>query len=163
MVLPDDWNNMDYSGWAETLGLKDKCQIDTSGNPSRFMQRMAVNEDTTLLLLACELGAYQDGYYAFTLDTKKQRLAPLVLLTPKERDSSWIFTKTNLIWGSVWIEENSAELEVTFLSAATGMCGHRSLYAIATITSNEPVTPLNAYADKDCYNGVRVEAWPQIK
>lgn len=163
LKLPGDWSSLDYASWINAAGLTGKCLIDTTGNPDRFTQKINVSKDTWLLLLACELGAYQDGYYIFTVDTAKNVFTPLELMTPKEKNSSWTFTETNLIWGSVWIKENSTALEVIFLSAATGMCGHRSVYPIAMLTNNQPVTPLSAYADTDCYNGIQVEAWPPIK
>ena len=163
LQLPATWTNMDYIGWVTLLGIKDKCQIVTEGNPSRFMQSIAISEDTVLLLLACELGAYQDGYYAYIIDTINKNITPLVLMLPKENGELWGFTETHLIWGSVWKEDNSDELEVTFLSAATGMCGHRSVYSVTNLIQTEPIVPIRAFADKDCYNGIQVEEWPKIK
>ena len=127
------------------------------------MQSIAISEDTALLLLACELGAYQDGYYAYIIDTINKNITPLVLMLPKENGELWGFTEAQLIWGSVWKEDKYDELEVTFLSADTGMCGHRSFYSIDDFTKSQPVEPIRIFADKDCYNGIQVEEWPKIK
>ncbi len=163
-ALPENWQSLNYNEWLSKLRLTETCDLTPEGYAARFLQTIALNVDITLLLVACELGAYQDAYFIYQINTSKNKMRKLLVETPKERDGKWSFEVSPLVWGRIWKADNTAgTLEITYLSSASGMCGHRSLYLIDAFVASGVAKPDRAFGDSNCENGVRVEQWPRIK
>jgi len=87
---------------------------------------------------------------------------PLTIGVPKF-DGVWKILPQKITWGAFNKVEGKEALEVLYLSAATGMCGHRSYYSVESLSSASAIEPVKIFADEDCYNGVTVESWAQVK
>lgn len=107
------------------------------------------------MVLTCHLGAYH-------VNTINKTIKPIILELPEYTDN-WLFHASGLIWGLIYLNKNTKQLEIIHLSAATGMCGYVAYYDIKNLQVENPLTLLRATGDSDCFNGVTVESWPIIK
>lgn len=163
-VLPKNWINFSSADWRDNLGLSSQCrnldQLDQE-DEQRLKNTIPINQDSFLLLLTCELGAYQDAQFVYLVNSKHQTLKELIFEIPEYTDT-WHFSSNKLVWGAVYKDPVSEVLEVINLSAATGMCGYVAYYKISDLLNSNPINLYKATGD-DCYIGVTVEYWPIIK
>lgn len=161
-VLPKNWINFSSADWRANLGLSFQCRNLDQENEQRLKNTIPISQDSFLLLLTCELGAYQDAQFVYLVNSKHQTLKELVFEIPEYTDT-WHFSSNKLVWGAVYKDPVSEVLEVINLSAATGICGYVAYYKISDLLNSNPINLYKATGDDDCYNGVTVEYWPLIK
>ena len=161
LPLPANWQKQSYNEWLKQLRVTE-CPAKYDGNEVRFKNLIKISASTKILLLTCDLGAYQDAYYIFKIDTSAKNITPLSFNTPSDKDVTRLKKKT-LIWGAIYPSDNGKELELLNLSAGTGMCGYLAHFPLNQLLSGTVITPSRIFADEDCYNGITVEQWPEIK
>ncbi|GAB2188890.1 hypothetical protein MAH1_04970 [Sessilibacter sp. MAH1] len=160
--LQKNWINFSSADWRGNLGLSSQCRNLDQEDEQRLKNTIPIDQDSFLLLLTCELGAYQDAQFVYLVNSDQQTVKELVFEVPEYTDE-WRFTPNKLVWGAVYKDPDGEVLEVINLSAATGMCGYVAYYKISDVLNSNPINLYKATGDDDCYNGVTVEYWPIIK
>lgn len=148
-----------FSFWDAKID-RSICTAEFDGSDERFVQILPLNDQFSLLQIACDLGAYQDSHLNYLINpqgniVREVTFAAPIAVTPEQMKPS-----PNL-WGSVSAVDEQV-LELVHLSAGTGACGFRALYQIDQVINQALVEPSTVYADSDCYNGVTVPHWPQV-
>ncbi len=160
--LPKNWKNYSSGDWRNELEIIDKCDDFNGVSEFRLKEEISINDNNSLLILVCNLGSYQDAHYVYLLNLEKNKLKNITFEVP-EFENEWNFSQKQLIWGSIYRENDSDRLEIINLSSATGLCGHIGYYQISDILHSNTVKLHQANGDYDCYNGVAVELWSIIK
>ncbi len=159
--LPKNWKQLSYQGWIKLLAITE-CPARYDGNEERFKSFVDLSENDSLLLITCDLGAYQDAYYIFKLDQLSQSITALSFNLPSDDDVLKLDVK-KLVWGAVYLSDSGGKLELLHLSSGSGMCGFLAYYSFADLQADEAINPEKIFGDEDCYNGISVEQWPEIK
>lgn len=148
-----------FSYW-ETKIDRENCSAEFDGSDERFVQILPLNDQFSLLQIACDLGAYQDSHLNYLINSQGAIVRDVTFAAPIAETPEQIKPSVNL-WGSVSTVDEQ-ELELVHLSAGTGACGFRALYQIDQVINQALVEPSTVYADSDCYNGITVPHWPQV-
>ncbi|MFT5084095.1 MAG: hypothetical protein ACI9Y1_002147 [Lentisphaeria bacterium] len=163
-ALPSEWKTLSHEQWRKVLGIE-KCDIDididTHEKESRYRYFVDLAPAFKALLIACDQGAYQDAYRIFIVNENKATVAPVSIKTPDSEQTNTLI-QPDLVWGNVFYETGSENIELTYLSAGSGACGYRALYPLDEFVNLSEPKPRSIFADTDCYNGVLVEQWPEI-
>ncbi|HEY7772559.1 MAG TPA: DUF1176 domain-containing protein [Marinagarivorans sp.] len=147
------------SFWQDKVDTQ-KCSSDFEAPDERLVHVLNLTDERKLLQIACEFGAYQDGYQSYVIDNTGEILKTVRFIVPSDENPTSLHTQ-DTVWGSLSLSGQS-ELELLHLSAGSGACGYRVTYTIDSILSGTEVTPKALYADSDCYNGKFVPEWPKI-
>ncbi len=158
--LPENWQQFSYQQWIQKLDISE-CSAKYDGHEERFRSIVNLSDKTILLLISCDLGAYQDAYYVYRLEQTSQRILQLSFNLPL--DDKFKLGVTKLIWGTIYLSDSGSSLELLHLSSASGMCGYRAIFSLPHLLSTEAINPSMIFADEDCYNGISVEQWPEIE
>lgn len=150
-------DDLSHREWLTLVGVTSRCSAKSESNGIRYVNRISLRDEGELIMLACELGAYQDSYLGFWLSDKGVKAVEF--LQPHFKDK-WQFVSKSLLLGNPQ-SDKPGSLMVTTLSSGSGYCGHQVKYDLSTISSGE-LTVLSAWGDEDCYNGIGVGDWPPI-
>lgn len=156
--LPDRWDSLSHNEWLDILSISN-CDADDQANESRRKNWIPLDDNTHLLLLTCELGAYQDAFHVYAVNTDLNTVDPVVLQSSQRAGET---KEGDLVRGTLYKGDQGDVVEFLHLSAATGACGWRALYPIEEVKLGGSVDPKAIFGDEDCYNGVTVDDWPAI-
>lgn len=157
--LPAKWEELTHNQWLDTLNIS-SCEAKDQGSESRRKNWIRLDDGTSLLLITCGLGAYQDAFHVYAVNTGVKTVKPVMLQAPQAEGES---ETGNVVRGSLYKSEQDETLELLHLSAATGACGWRALYPIEEVKRGGSVEPETLFGDEDCYNGVTVNDWPLVE
>jgi len=156
--LPDRWKSLSHNEWLEILSIS-SCDAEDQANESRRKNWIPLDDNTQLLLLTCELGAYQDAFHVYAVNTDLNTVDPVALQSSQRAGEA---KEGDLVRGTLYKGEQGDVLELLHLSAATGACGWRALYPVEEVKLGGSVDPKAIFGDEDCYNGVTVDDWSAI-
>lgn len=161
--LPTNYRNLSQSRLLQLLGNKERCVQDKEMWQERFVQVVDLGQNQSkLLLIACELGAYQDSRLAYLVGaTDTGVTASLLTWQIPIFEGKWLLKSSTRFVGSLEIDPQSRRLQSSRLYAAFGGCGYRVEYSIGSLPLR-PVAVAALWADNDCDNGVMLENWPRI-
>lgn len=148
-----------FSFWDAKID-RSICTAEFDGSDERFVQILPLNDQFSLLQIACDLGAYQDSHLNYLINPQGNIVRDVTFAAPIAETPEQIKPSPNL-WGSVSAADEQ-ELELVHLSAGTGACGFRALYQIDQVLKQPLIEPSEVYGDTDCYNGITVPHWPQV-
>lgn len=158
--LPKNWKQLSYQNWIKQLAIIE-CPARYDGDEERFKSFVDLSDNDSLLLITCDLGAYQDAYYIFKLDQLSQSITAFLFNLPSDNDVFKLEVK-KLVWGTIYQSDSGKGLEILHLSSGSGMCGYRAYFPLEDLMVGEAINPSKVFADEDCYNGISVEQWPEV-
>lgn len=118
-----------------------------------------MDDNIQLLLLTCELGAYQDAFHVYAVNTDLNTIDPVILQSSQRAGET---REGDLVRGTLYRGDQGDTVELLYLSAATGACGWRALYQTEDVKLGGSIEPKAIFGDEDCYNGATVDDWQAI-
>lgn len=159
LALPEEWEELTHADWLEYLDVG-RCDARSEDNEARLKSWLHLDERARLLTLTCELGAYQDAFHVYIIDSVAHTVGPVTLERPRENDKSG---EGKVVRGALYKSDEEGIIELLYLSAATGACGWRALYPIEDVKKGGVIKAAALFGDEDCYNGVTVNDWPALE
>lgn len=161
--LPAGWKEFTHSEWVSALGLSDRCSVNENIKHIRFINLIKINNESKLLSVTCELGAYQDSHLVFILSVKNKRaITKEVVINELYFDNGWKQKIADKITGYISLDNDKNEFIVTRRYVGAWTCGYVAKYSLVDLLDGKALVVLSARADNDCDNGVRRDEWPVV-
>lgn len=163
-LITRDISSLSQAQWLTLLSVQGRCSTSSDEKTPRFVRLEKLTNRTSLLLLACDLGAYQDSHLVFRLDRQGAGVVANLLtwLVPVYH-GGWSLHEERSLGGDITLGGGKTALEVYYRSSGSGACGYIARYRLADVGRSGAIRPFEVKGHDDCLNGMRPDAWPRLE